>query len=463
MAAHEALSALVTKLSSTANTDLAFENFVKGILISIQTSIAESMTVAQFILATRVLLTVANASKESCIIITKSMIPASIAFYGFKTSTKLQITSLDFIGDLYDLAVHWEILNDVEKQVNEIPQHCLTAVSQPAREFQIAGFKTLMKVKNVLQTDLVLPFVEVLVHNIQHSQDNDLLQISIETVNVIARKFPEMIMTMVVKGKCDLDNLTEDKVALEKRLNLLSNLASIDDFTMIIIEQMLKVITSNDMEAAKVVESLSSCMSVTSLYSDEKVTQIESDHGLIDSILTWLYKEIETRPHDGISHGFILISNTIGSLPAEKQVAILKKYTQDALDKCESNENYLSIIECLYISLHQSVYDDKFKDILTLSLKIALNSENELIRSKSCALIAHFLNKAEFGPNFELLYETFKGDLSACSRENEAICPKLILLYGWVTKALLMRGSDLFLFWLQKVRFMKCLARPLFS
>lgn len=456
-AAHEALSALVAKLSTTANTDQAFENFVKGIVITMQTSIAESTTVAQFVQATRVLLTTANASEESCVIITKCMIPATLAFYGFKTSPKLQISSLDFLGDLYDLAIHWNVLSSIEKQVAEIPQLCLTAVSRPAKEFQIAGFKTLIRVNDVLDSDLVLPFVEVLIHNVQHCLDNDLLTISVETVHAIARKHPELIMSFVVKGRCNLENLTEEKAALQKRLNLLSNLASIDDFTKIIIEEMLKLISSNDKDASKVVEALSGSMSNSSLYPGQKVTQIESDYGLVDSILLWLTREIELNNQNSLTHGFILIANTIGSLPAEKQQITLSKHGKDILEKCKTVEVYFLILESLYSSVHNSVFDSSFPDVLSLSLNFALTSENESTRSKACSLIAHFLNKAEYGPKFEQLYELLTCYLSSCSTEDQGLGPRLIILYGWITKALVMRASDLFLFWLQKVSFYQIL------
>ncbi|XP_059057312.1 MMS19 nucleotide excision repair protein [Achroia grisella] len=450
MAAHEALSALVAILATSANTDQAFENFNKGILISMQTAVAESTTVAHFVQATKVLLTVANASKESCIIITKSMIPATVAYYGFKTSPKLQIASLDFLSDLYGLAKHWEILGELETQVNEIPQLCLTAVSQPVKDYQIAGFKNLIKVKSILQSELVLPFVEILMHNIQHSQDNELLRVSVETVHAIARTYPELIMSMVVKGKCDLDNLTQDKAALQKRLNLLSSLASIDDFTKVIIEHMLKVISTNDEEASKVVEALSECISNTSLYSDTKVLQIESDHGLVDSIIVWVLTEIN-GPLEPLLHAFTLISSVISNLPSEKQLRILTKHAADITEKCKNDEIYYLVLESLYSSIKQDVYDPKFEEVMQLSLNLSLVCDNELIRTRACVLIAHFLNKAEYGQRFELLYELLKNYLSTCSRDDPKLCPRLIILYGWVTKSLIMRGSDLFLFWLQKI------------
>lgn len=254
LVAHETLSALVAKLSTAANTNQEFENFVKGIIISMQTALAESTTVAQFVQSAKVLLTTANGSKESCEIVTRTMIPAVVAYYEFKTSPKLQTASIEFLGDLYEMAKHWEILDQIDKQLDEIPQLCLTAVSQPAKHFQIAGFKTLVRVKDILKSDLVVPFVEVLVHNIQYSQDQDLLSVSVETIHAIAKKYPELIMDLVVKGKCDLDNLTEDETALKIRLNLLSNLASIDDFTKIIIEEMLKIVTSSDQVLPKLLK-----------------------------------------------------------------------------------------------------------------------------------------------------------------------------------------------------------------
>ncbi|XP_028027828.1 MMS19 nucleotide excision repair protein homolog [Bombyx mandarina] len=448
-AAHEALSALVSILSRTANADQAFENFVKGILISMQTAVAEATTVAQFVHATKVLLTAANGSKESCAIITKSMIPAILAYYDFKTSPKLQIASLDFLGDLYDLAKHWDVLEQTAVQVNELPQLCLTVVSQPIKDFQVAGFRTLIRVMNVLQTDLVVPFVEVLMYNVQHSQDDELLKVSIETIHAIAKKYPEIIMQLVVTGRCDIENLTQDKTALIKRLNLLSNLASIDEFTKVIIEEMLKVVSAHDEESPKVIEALSESMSDISLFTEKKITEIDSDHGLVDSVVEWILREINNSVD--VSNGFVLIANTIASLPADKQRNLLAKHTDNILDKCKYNDKYYLILESLYISVHQTVYESSFDDIMKLSLELALNSELDSVRTKACILVAHFLNKAEFGQKFELFYELLKNYLTNCSKDDEELCPKLILLYGWITKALILRGSDTFLFWLQKI------------
>ncbi|XP_032516454.2 MMS19 nucleotide excision repair protein isoform X1 [Danaus plexippus] len=451
LAAHEALSALVSKLSTKAETDQSFENFIKGILISMQSAIAESSTVIQFMEAVKILLTAANASKQSCVLIIKAMIPAILAYYEFKPLVKLQISCLDVLGDMYELADHWGLLDEMEKEVNEIPQLCLTAVSERVKDYQVSGFKTLIRVKNVLHIDLVLPFVEILIYNIQHSQDSEILSVCVETVHAIARKYPELIMTLVVKGKCDLENLTQDKTALQKRLDLLSNLASIDDFTKIIIEEMLKVITTNDEEASKVVKALSGSISNVSLYTEEKVAQIESDHGLISSIMAWLTKSILDESHESLNHGCTLISNTICSLPPEKQANILSKHSKAILEKCDSNEMYFLILECLYRSISPTIYDTNFKDIMGLALKLALNCENQLLRTKACCMVAHFLNKAQSGPNFEILNEVLKSYLTSCSRDNVNILPRLIELYGWITKALIMRGNDLFQFWLSKI------------
>lgn len=458
LAAHKALSALVTKLAITVNTDQGFESFAKGILISIQTRIAESTTAVQFLQAVRVLLTTANAAKEACAIIAGAMIPAAITFSDFKSSQRLQIGCLDFLGDLYAVAKHWDILHVIKEQVQAIPQHCLKAVSMPVKEFQIAGFKLLIKVINELQSDLVLPFVEVLIHNVQYCHDSDLLSISVETVHAIARKYPELTMNLVVKGKCDLDSVLCEKKAVEKRLLLLSNLASIDDFTKIIIEEMLKVVTESHEQdslkcsAARVVEALSESISNSNLFSEHKVAQIESDHSLIDSVLAWLLIEIENVPHDKLSHGFQLISHTISSLPPEKQQQMLCKHAPSVLEKCKQNEKYLFILESLYSSVDHSVFDDSFQTILSMTLDLSLRSDNVVIRTKACGLCAHFLNKAEYGPKFELLYDTLKQYLSMCPINNGNICAKLTLLYAWITKALVMRGSNFFLFWLQKVR-----------
>ncbi|CAH0399929.1 unnamed protein product [Chilo suppressalis] len=451
MAAHESLSALVSKLATTAGTDQAFENFVKGVLISMQTAVAESSTVAQFVKAAKVLLTTANASKESCIIITKSMIPAIVAYYEFNPSAKLQIASIDFLGDLHDMANHWEVLNEIQAQTIEIPRLCLTAVSNPSKEYQIAGFKSLIRTKNLLQEDLVLPFIEVLIHNIQHSQDENLLSVSVATVHTIARKYPEMVMDLVVRGKCDLDNLTEDKAALEKRLNLLSNLASIDDFTKVIISEMLKMVTTYNENAPKVIEALSESMSDASLYTGQKLTEIESDHGLIDSIMSWILKELHTSSDEALSHGYKLISNTMRSLPIDKQQKILSNYT-DIVEKCKKNEVYFNVLKSLYSPLNQSIYNENFEEIMILSVELALKSNEEKIRCQACVLIAHFINKVEYGQKFELLYEILKNHLSNYdSNEETMICQRLIVLYGWLTKALIMRGSDVFAFWLKKI------------
>ncbi|KAJ8716784.1 hypothetical protein PYW07_003411 [Mythimna separata] len=451
LVAHQALAALVAKMATTADTDQAFQNFLKGILISAQTTIAEATTVAQFVKGAKVLLTTANASDQSCASITRAMVPATVAYYELKSTPKLQVASLDFIGDLYECAKTRGLLDEVRAQVSNVPQVCLEAVSQSAKEFQMAGFRTLIRVQECLGEDLVLPFVEILIYNVQHAQDNDLLSISVETIHMIARKYPELIMNLVVKGKCNLENLTQDKVVFQKRLNLLTNLASIDDFTKVIIEQMMKIIIDNDVEASHVVEAMNAQMSETSVFSTEKVTQIESDHGLIEPVLSWLYREISASNPDSLAHGFALISNTIGSLPPEKQQIILEKHTPQALEQCARDDNYFSVIECLYMPLHPTVYSSTFEEILRVALKVALGSDNEAARFKGCMLVAHLLNKAEHGQRFELLYELLKVKLSESNREDQNLCPRLILLYGWITKALLMRGSEMFLFWLQKV------------
>ncbi|XP_013141657.1 PREDICTED: MMS19 nucleotide excision repair protein homolog [Papilio polytes] len=452
MAAHEALSGLVSRLATTVNTDQEFENFVKAIIISIQTALASSSTVSQFSQSSKILLTTANASMESCFLVTKCMVPAIAAYYEFKTSSKLQIASIEFLGDLYDIAKHWNMLKELDEKIDEILQLCLLAVSQTSSDYQIAGFRTMIKMADVLKSNLILPFVEVLTYNVQHSQDSELLKISVEAIHAIARYNPEIIMNLVVKGKCELDNLMEDKTNFQKRLNLLSNLASIDVFTTLIVEEMLKIITDDRDSAPKVVEALNESMSDTTLYTDEKITEIESDHGLTDSVINWLLREIKLGTcEETYNHGFMLISNTISSLPEDKQQIIISKYTNELLDECKTNDMNFLIIESLYLSIHENYYDVVIKDIMTLALRLSLNSEIDTVRMKACVLVGHFLNKADHGQKFDLLYELLKDYLSSCRRDDLSLCPRLIQLYAWITKALVMRSSGQFLFWLEKI------------
>lgn len=452
MSAHEALSALVGKLATSANTDKSFENFIKGIIIAMQTAIAESTTYAQFIHAAKILLTTANASKESCEIIIKAMIPAAITYYGFNTSSKLQIACLDFLGDLTDLAKHWKIVPEIESLLNEIPQLCLTAVSNPGKEYQIAGFKTLIKVQDVIKNDIIPAFIDVLIRNVQYVNDDDLLSVSVQTVHALARRHPEMIMDLVVKGKCELNNLIQDKSVLSKRLDLLCSLASVDEFTKVIIEEMLKIINSKDKEdSRKVIEAMSSSISNTSLYSEQKVEQIENDHGLIDSVVSWLIVETsQSQPVDALIHGYQLISNTIASLPSDKQQLLLARHSENLYKLSRKQEVYFLILEALYNSLRQCVYEENFRNIMKLALHFCIDSGQSIIRTRACVLISHFVNKADYGEKFDCLYSVLKEELPSYSDE-ECLHPNLIELAGWLTKALLIRGSDLFLFWLKKV------------
>lgn len=309
----------------------------------------------------------------------------------------------------------------------------------------------LYRVKIALKIDLVVPFIEILIYLVQNAEDHDLLKVCVETVHVIARKYPEIVMNTVVKGKCNIENLSGDKIALQKRLDLLSHLASVDDFTKLIISEMLKLLTKDNEEASKVVKALSGSLSNENLYTDEKLAQIESDHGLIDSLLTWLMDELKSASHESLAHGYNLVYKTMYSLPSEKQLKILSRHTKSFLEKCKMDELHYPVLQCLYLSINQDLHNEYIEDVMVLSLKLPLHSNVIEVRNKACILIAHFLNKAEHGIRFELLYEMLKEHLSMCSRENNDLCPKLINLYGWITKALIMRNTDLFQFWLQKV------------
>lgn len=454
MAAHEALSTLVTKLATSANTDQSFEVFLRGVLISGQTSIAEASTYPQFIQAKNILMTCANASKESCIIIIQAMIPAMTTYYGFNTSPKLQVASVYSLGDMYEVARYWKCLDDLKQLLQEIPQVCLTAASMPIKEYQIAGYKTLIKVVDVLDSALVLPFVEILIHTLHHSLDNELLATSVEAIHAIASKYPELIMELVVKKQCDFDNLPSDKNELEKKLNLLCNLASVDDFTKVIIEDMLKIIECDDKNSQKVVEALNCSLSDINLYTAPKLEQIESDHGLIKTVLNWLDKEIA---HQGknltneLEYGYALITKTISSLPIDKQQKTINENLPKVLEKIQSEEIYFMTLESLLNSLEQKVVIQNQFEILKMAVNFSLVSDNAMVRQRSCCLIAHFLNKAEYGETFEVMYENLKNTLSANYKDNVELCPRLIYLYGWIAKSLIIRGSDLFMFWLGKV------------
>ncbi|KAL4706927.1 hypothetical protein ACJJTC_006971 [Scirpophaga incertulas] len=449
MMAHKALYSLVSKLSTSSNTDQVFETFVKGVLISMQTEIAESKTVAQFIQASKVLLTTANASKESCIIITKLMIPAVIAYYEFKPSSKLQIASIDFLGELFALAKNWEVLTEIDNQLKEIPQFCLAVASNPSKDYQIAGFKNLVLVKDVLDSHLVLPFIEILMHNVQYSHDEQLFNVSVDTIHAIGRKYPEMVMELVVKGKCDVYNMTINKDILNKHLKLLSNLASIDYFTKVIFSEMIRNINDSNEVAGKVIKAVNITISNSSLYSEQKLKDIESDYRLIDAILGWLSKTIYTESQEVLTNGYDLVANIMSSLPSEKQIDIISKYTEDIWRKTEKEEVYFNIIECLYRSLHQNVYSVKHSDIMRFSLNLSLHSNDNAIRSKACMLAATLLNKSELGQQFDCLYNVLNDLLSHSNEKCDS--PRLLILYGWITKALIMRGSAEFTPWLQKI------------
>lgn len=450
-AAHAALTALVKKIAPTADTDQAFEGFIKGILISMQRFISEATTVAQFAAATKALLVTADASPNACRLITRSMIPAMTTFYELTSSRKLQISTLVFLGELSEVSRKHFLPRDVE-DLKEIPRLCLAAVSESNNEYQLAGFQTLMKTKDAMESDLIVPFVDLLIHNVQTSQDNDLLRVSVMTVNAIARKYPAEIMSLIVENRCDINNLTADKQVLHKRLHLLCNLASVGEFTKIIIEEMLKIISNNRDDALKVVQAMDESLSNSNLYAGPKVAEMESDHGLINSVLSWIVREIpKVISQNSLSHGYSLISTTMSSLPVDKQEAILNKHTKILLELLEREELYFLPLEALYSCVQQSVYNPDFNKIMTAALNISLNSEHVMLRTKANMLIAHFLNKAEYVEKFEILNDCLKNYLTSCNKTDGVQCPRLLELYGWITKALLMRGSDLYNFWLHKV------------
>ncbi|XP_037302674.1 uncharacterized protein LOC119193119, partial [Manduca sexta] len=353
---------------------------------------------------------------------------------------------LRFLADLYGIVKNWDVLDSIGDHIYEIPGLCLKAVSLTQKDFQIVGLKTLLKVKDLLKSDLVLPFVEILVSFIQHSRDDDVLKLSIKTINVIARKYPEMIMDYVVRGKFDVNNLTEDKATLQKRARLLSNLASIDDFTKVILEEMLKMIVSNDEDACQVVEALSESILDKQLYPENKVVEIESDHGLIDKVINWLYTEQDL--HNRVSEdGFILVNRLVANLPADKQKDVVDRHTQRAIAKCAECANYFYLIEALYGSLRQGVSGSYTKGIVRLSTTLALNVDDEKVRYSAASLLAQMLNKADFGEPFEVVYEMLNSKLEM----EVGVSDRLLMLYAWVTKALVMRGSVMYTEWFQKI------------
>lgn len=433
MAAFDALFGLTRHISGfILHPNATYDLFLDMIINSMQISMAEANSVIDFSRITKVFLTITNASCLECTSkrVALVMIPSTIAYYSLNSTPKLQLSSLTLLGELAYIAGRCIENDEIVSLINESVHTCLDAASKSDKEYQIAAFETLKYIlKRRVKIELIPPFIEILVKNIHNSKEDELLSKSIETIHLLAKKFPVLILDSVVKEHLELYNLSNNESLLPRRLLVLCNLASIDDFTRIIFEELIKML--NEKDGVELIKQLNKAMSNNELYDKDKIIEIERDFHIVDCIITWIVEQSNLKT---IEDGLSLISNIVSYLFEKDQEKLLSGHLVNKIKTELSDADLLTKI-AICISLRPFIYDDYFCELIKICLNRIFVTQSDLLRNYCYILLAHFVNKSD---------EDELNKMDLVIKENLPTKKFLLELYGYLTKGLVYRGSDLF-------------------
>lgn len=452
-AAHDALLALVNNLCSDQSQPNIGESFLNKILITMKLLLADSKTKSTLGLPLRVFLTTANASEKSCMFIIENVVPLLIVHYHLNLDENLQVSSLEWFARVFESCNSWNLLSQTSQHFTQISTMCINAMKSTNDDLKVSSLNTIAAVADVILPGDITILCQILDQNIHSSSSESLADSSKKCLLELTKKDPKLYSDYV-KEKLNFDQIIDNKGLLEKRLDVLCTLSSIDIFSEPIVTKMLSIFTEPDSKASILITILLKNFDNKIMYTDNKICEMQVKYNLLKCILEWSDKhinQIEAEVLDCVSKLIIRIIRTLGS---NLQSQVMELYVPNYINQISVNSKYIILIEALLNSTRQDAKLIQTDEVLSRAVDLALNEQESFIQYKSCLLIANIMNKHGKKETFSEQYVKIKENLITIMDEgciDESIGSNANSLEAWITKSLLQSGHPESSYWLGKV------------
>ncbi|XP_035736209.1 MMS19 nucleotide excision repair protein homolog isoform X1 [Vespa mandarinia] len=430
------LKTLAVLIEVISADEKVHETFIEKILTDIKMSLCD-VQLSLFRPAENLLESVAMVNKQTCIYVLRVIVPICLGQYSTKNLLMDKVIIMDALNNFMKIAsdLDFSIKNVPELTWTDIPQLYFEELSKQSTELRIKILIGLTIQRAYLKETHRILLYDIICNEIDTGCE-EMRNICQACLAAFANLYSNEVL-LLVQEKLQIDKDDIDVKVKIRRLQALSIIAKIPELANEILPKVLGIGNSPNSEISlAALKCIHKLVSIRNSTSDVQYF-LYNECNIIDKLISFT----TNTSTDKLSLISSICQCIVRGLFIEDQQMITDKYI--AIITHNTCENVVTVIISLLISLRQEVKLILDDSLLESLYNLAVNSSNSITRTMSCQLLSVVLNKMNNAEHFKnsLIYlqEKIKKNLESTS--NVDTKKKTVILYIWLTKAAVTKGS----------------------
>ncbi|XP_015513886.2 MMS19 nucleotide excision repair protein homolog [Neodiprion lecontei] len=429
----------ITELVKVLSTDdVIRDSFIEKVITDTKSSLCD-VQLSLYWPAEKLLEAVAKANKLACAQVLKTFIPLCLGQYSTKTSYSDRVTLTESLNSLMAICEEQRfVINSVpELAWTDIPTLYLNALNTDNIELKLKTFSGLAILKSSL-SDVARKLLYEKICMAVDDGNNQLKNTCHICLSTFAKIYPNEILGTVINQLAINDSNTDNTV-FTHRLQALCAVAKIPELGPQILPNVVVVAMSNKLE--KSIAALCCLRKLVAGRSDTFSIQhfLYKNCNIVELLVSADTSGCSTQKLNLIAS---ICRSIVRKLDVKDQQQIVNKYVSILSEKL--SESNVIVLEGLLTPLQRNVDIANKVNLLKNLLHLAINSVSSSSKEVSSKLISVLINKQTEDKNFlivlNMLRDRIKNILEHDS--NTELKESAILLNTWLTKALVVRGSQ---------------------
>ncbi|GLV44032.1 Mms19 [Carabus blaptoides fortunei] len=449
----QAISAVIYRLSKSENTTL-FKDTIFNLYDSLRLNLRPDTKL--FIPSSKILYAAARASKESCDSIVQPIVLLLSNQYNLTTNPAHQEillrTLMEFVIGYVKL---FEVNNIIDvDMLKEVPVLCLEATRHPENGVRVIGFESIGRIAKTLPLNIRENVYELLKYEMIIEEPELVRNSLLKCLKIFASLYKDEITDKILSSKI---NVT-DTMTLELYLETLCSIVSEKSFLDRILPEILDHCTGESIDTSKIsIKCLRKLLEENS-NNDDIQNYLYVKCKILEKMTSWILSLIKDNKSDFqlLDDTSTILKTVIGYQDRNEQQNIIETYLSEILTSYKLNghtqDKVIILLDGLLLRLRPDVEIpekyDLIRDLLQLSGTIAEDTYLYV-----CKLVANLINKCNEDENLLNILDEIESYISVTleNNSNATQVKNIIRLISWITKSLIVKGSDKAEIWTDKM------------
>ncbi|XP_048516354.1 MMS19 nucleotide excision repair protein homolog isoform X2 [Athalia rosae] len=429
----------ITELVKVLSKDNVIQGrFVEKVITDTKSSLCD-VQLSLFCPAEKLLEAVARADKNACSQVLKTFVPLCLGQYSTKTSYVDRVILTESLNNLLAICEEHEftIKNVPELAWADVPMLYLNALNTDNKELKLKTISGLTILKSSLNDAARQVLYTKICENV-NAEENELKNVCHLCLVSFAKIYPKEIFGAVMEHLA-IDDANIDTTTLTRRLEALCAIAKLPELGPEVLQNVVSIATSDKLE--KSIAALSCLRKVVAFKSNSFNVQnfLYKDCNIIDVL-------VSTDTNGSFKKLSLIASicrSIVRKLEVKDQQIIVNKYARLLSESL--SENNVVLLDGLLSGLQRNVNIENTVNLLKNLSHLAISGSNLSSKQISSKLISVLINKQNEDENLRLILNMLRERIkSILASDDSNISPKesVIVLNTWLTKALVVRGSQ---------------------